>query len=224
MAEESGRAFANLSEMRMQPSPMMSPEQAAAYRMFMLRANATPTGSPVTANLQGTYLSGPQGSQLMLDPSVSANLGDALTVGGGYRTGPMGGVHGRAEIKLPAGLRALLEGSKSGQRAAVAAPVAGGELSATLARMSGQGGMPAQMQGRVGYRIPFAEGGPVRKASGGLSRVNESGNYTKPGMRKRLFNSIKARAVQGTGAGQWSARKAQLLAKSYKEKGGDYTD
>ena len=65
---------------------------------------------------------------------------------------------------------------------------------------------------------------PVRKASGGLSRVNESGNYTKPGMRKRLFNSIKARAVQGTGAGQWSARKAQLLAKSYKEKGGGYKD
>jgi hypothetical protein len=69
-----------------------------------------------------------------------------------------------------------------------------------------------------------ARGGPIRKASGGLSRVNESGNYTKPGMRKQLFNSIKARAVQGTGAGQWSARKAQLLAKSYKEKGGGYTD
>jgi hypothetical protein len=69
-----------------------------------------------------------------------------------------------------------------------------------------------------------ASGGPVLKASGGLSRVNESGNYTKPGMRKRLFNSIKARAVQGTGAGQWSARKAQLLAKAYREKGGGYTD
>tara|TARA_R110000868_G_scaffold57531_5_gene177634 strand:- start:332 stop:2377 length:2046 start_codon:yes stop_codon:yes gene_type:complete len=69
-----------------------------------------------------------------------------------------------------------------------------------------------------------SHGGPIRKASGGLSRVNESGNYTKPGMRKQLFNSIKARAVQGTGAGQWSARKAQLLAKSYKEKGGGYKD
>ena len=69
-----------------------------------------------------------------------------------------------------------------------------------------------------------SSGGPIRKASGGLSRVNEAGNYTKPGMRKQLFNSIKARAVQGTGAGQWSARKAQLLAKSYKEKGGGYKD
>jgi hypothetical protein len=56
------------------------------------------------------------------------------------------------------------------------------------------------------------------------SRVNEAGNYTKPDLRKRLFNSIKARATQGTGAGQWSARKAQLLAKSYKAKGGGYAD
>ena len=56
------------------------------------------------------------------------------------------------------------------------------------------------------------------------SRVNEAGNYTKPGMRKKMFNSIKARAIQGTGAGQWSARKAQLLAKNYKAKGGGYAD
>ena len=60
----------------------------------------------------------------------------------------------------------------------------------------------------------YAEGG----------RVNEAGNYTKPGMRKSLFESIKSRAVQGTGAGQWSARKAQLLAKQYKAKGGSYKD
>ena len=61
----------------------------------------------------------------------------------------------------------------------------------------------------------YAEGGKV-------SKVNEAGNYTKPGMRKSLFESIKSRAVQGTGAGQWSARKAQLLAKQYKAKGGGY--
>jgi hypothetical protein len=57
---------------------------------------------------------------------------------------------------------------------------------------------------------------------GGESKVNEAGNYTKPGMRESLFKSIKARAVQGTKAGQWSARKAQLLAKEYKAKGGGY--
>ncbi len=61
----------------------------------------------------------------------------------------------------------------------------------------------------------YAEGGKV-------SRVNEAGNYTKPGMRKSLFEKIKGQATQGTAAGQWSARKAQLLAKKYKEKGGGY--
>ena len=52
--------------------------------------------------------------------------------------------------------------------------------------------------------------------------VNKAGNYTKPSMRKALFNKIKSSATQGTGAGQWSARKAQMLAKEYKAKGGGY--
>jgi hypothetical protein len=56
------------------------------------------------------------------------------------------------------------------------------------------------------------------------SKVNAAGNYTKPEMRKKLFNEIKASATQGTAAGQWSARKSQLLAKKYKEKGGGYRD
>lgn len=56
------------------------------------------------------------------------------------------------------------------------------------------------------------------------SKVNAAGNYTKPGMRKALFEKIKASSVQGTAAGQWSARKAQLLAKQYKAKGGGYRD
>jgi hypothetical protein len=68
-------------------------------------------------------------------------------------------------------------------------------------------------------------GEPIRTfKKGGESKVNQAGNYTKPGMRKKLFESIKARAVQGTGAGQWSARKSQLLAKEYKRRGGGYRD
>lgn len=59
-------------------------------------------------------------------------------------------------------------------------------------------------------------------AEGGQSKVNQAGNYTKPGMRKKLFEQIKSSATQGTGAGQWSARKAQLLAKKYKAAGGGY--
>jgi hypothetical protein len=62
----------------------------------------------------------------------------------------------------------------------------------------------------------YADGGKVK------SRVNEAGNYTKPELRKRIFEQIKAQAVQGTKAGQWSARKAQLLAKRYKDAGGGY--
>ena len=53
--------------------------------------------------------------------------------------------------------------------------------------------------------------------------VNAAGNYTRPRMRKALLNTIKAANVQGTAAGKWSARKAQLLAKQYKAKGGGYT-
>jgi len=54
--------------------------------------------------------------------------------------------------------------------------------------------------------------------------VNVAGNYTKPDMRKRIVSSVKAAAVQGTGAGKWSARKAQLVAKRYKDAGGGYRD
>jgi hypothetical protein len=53
------------------------------------------------------------------------------------------------------------------------------------------------------------------------STVNKAGNYTKPSMRKRLFEKIKS-GTKGGKAGQWSARKAQLLAKEYKSKGGGY--
>jgi hypothetical protein len=60
----------------------------------------------------------------------------------------------------------------------------------------------------------YAEGGTV----------NEAGNYTKPDLRKRIVSQVKAAATHGTGAGQWSARKAQLVAKKYKDAGGGYRD
>ena len=55
-------------------------------------------------------------------------------------------------------------------------------------------------------------------------KVNAAGNYTKPGLRKKIVNQVKAAATHGTGAGQWSARKAQLVAKKYKAAGGGYRD
>ena len=60
----------------------------------------------------------------------------------------------------------------------------------------------------------YAEGG----------KVNAAGNYTKPSLRKKIVSQVKAAATQGTGAGQWSARKAQLVAKKYKASGGGYRD
>jgi len=68
-------------------------------------------------------------------------------------------------------------------------------------------------------RSYYKAGGSVKKKS--KSRVNEAGNYTKPGMRKRLFEAIKA-GSEGGKPGQWSARKAQLLALRYKKAGGGY--
>jgi hypothetical protein len=59
---------------------------------------------------------------------------------------------------------------------------------------------------------------PTKKTK---SRVNEAGNYTKPGLRKQLFNKIKA-GSKGGDPGEWSARKAQLLATEYKKAGGGY--
>ena len=53
------------------------------------------------------------------------------------------------------------------------------------------------------------------------SKVNAAGNYTKPEMRKRLFSKIKA-GTKGGDPGEWSARKAQLLASQYKKAGGGY--
>jgi hypothetical protein len=70
----------------------------------------------------------------------------------------------------------------------------------------------------VNYTKRFSEGGKTK------SKVNEAGNYTKPELRKRIFNSVKAAAIVGTGAGQWSARKAQVMAKRYKAAGGGYRD
>lgn len=64
----------------------------------------------------------------------------------------------------------------------------------------------------------LAEGGMAKKKS----TVNAAGNYTKPELRKKIVSQVKSAATQGTGAGEWSARKAQLVAKKYKAAGGGY--
>ena len=85
-------------------------------------------------------------------------------------------------------------------------------------------GMGAIAPSKVPKLIKKRDGNEPVKVFKQGGKVNEAGNYTKPGLRKRIFNSVKAAAVQGTGAGQWSARKAQLVAKKYKAAGGGYKD
>ena len=89
--------------------------------------------------------------------------------------------------------------------------------------------MPSRGMGAIrSSKMPKATTG-VRKdgdeftmyKEGGESRVNEAGNYTKPGMRKSIFERIKA-GGKGGAPGQWSARKAQMLAQQYKKAGGGY--
>jgi len=89
----------------------------------------------------------------------------------------------------------------------------GGELKAPPNK--GASMLPKRVRNEMGF---------MKKGGKAKSKVNASGNYTKPELRKRIFNSVKAAAVQGTGAGKWSARKAQLMAKRYKEAGGGYKD
>ena len=63
----------------------------------------------------------------------------------------------------------------------------------------------------------------LKKKKKKKSTVNQAGNYTNPGMRKRIFQRIKA-GSKGGRAGQWAARKAQMLAAAYKKAGGGYRD
>ena len=76
---------------------------------------------------------------------------------------------------------------------------------------------PARTKAKPTRKVSLAKGGAPQSKS----RVNEAGNYTKPGMRKRQFSRIKA-GGKGGAPGQWSARKAQMLASAYKKAGGGY--
>lgn len=83
-------------------------------------------------------------------------------------------------------------------------------------------GMGAIKKSKVPKIIKKKDGNaPVEVFKEG-GKVNAAGNYTKPELRKRIVSQVKAAATHGTGAGQWSARKAQLVAKKYKAAGGGY--
>jgi hypothetical protein len=107
------------------------------------------------------------------------------------------------------------EGGRVGLYANIAAKRARGEKM----RSAGSAGAPKKSDFvNAAKTASYAEGGKTK------STVNSAGNYTKPGLRKRIFNAVKAEATAGTGAGQWSARKAQMVAQRYKKAGGGYRD
>ena len=100
----------------------------------------------------------------------------------------------------------------------------GGGVKNPMAKELGQGKFrPSVVKPKKGKGSYTRKNKVASYKSGGetKSRVNESGNYTNPGMRKRLFNRIKA-GGKGGAPGQWSARKAQMLASAYKKAGGRY--
>jgi len=111
------------------------------------------------------------------------------------------------------------------------AKMAGGGLYANIAakkqRIASGSGEKMRSAGRKGAPKSSDFANAAKTASykeGGKSTVNAAGNYTKPELRKRIFNDVKSEATAGTGAGQWSARKAQVVAKRYKDAGGGYRD
>jgi hypothetical protein len=119
---------------------------------------------------------------------------------------PLGGMMTKQQKALIGQLSATKQLDKdSSIRAYLNGALSKREGSSPQANLSGIG---------VEYRRTFAKGGGV----------NAAGNYTKPTLRKKIVSQVKAAATQGTGAGQWSARKAQLVAKKYKAAGGGYRD
>jgi len=111
------------------------------------------------------------------------------------------------------------------------AKMAGGGLYANIAakkqRIASGSGEKMRSAGSKGAPKSSDFANAAKTASykdGGKSTVNAAGNYTKPELRKRIFNDVKSEATAGTGAGQWSARKAQVVAKRYKDAGGGYRD
>jgi uncharacterized membrane protein YebE (DUF533 family) len=101
--------------------------------------------------------------------------------------------------------------------------------SGSLPRLAGYAAGPIAGEWYRNYKSKkdAEEAANEAKAKGGMKqggKVNAAGNYTKPSLRKSIVSQVKSAAVQGTGAGQWSARKAQLVAKKYKAAGGGYKD
>ncbi len=218
--------------MPMAPQPQMpQPQQAMQPQMPQPMPQMAPQGMP-QAMPQG--MGSAMGSPQMGAPARFAKGGFAVkkAEGGGAWTrkegkNPEGGLNAKGRASLKAQGQDIKPPVSAKQ--AKKSPKAAARRKSFCARMGGMEGPMKDEKGRPTRKALAlrkwdckAEGGMVEGyAEGGQSRVNEAGNYTKPGMRKSLFESIKA-GGSGGAPGQWSARKAQMLAKQYKAKGGGY--
>lgn len=203
---------------------------------FNVGAGVDPQGQ--FSGAQAEYQRGPFSANVGVQPGGGVSGGlqyrQPFKKGGGVWTrkegqNPEGGLNAKGRASLRAQGQDIKPPVSAKQ--AAKSPKSAARRKSFCARMGGMEGPMKDESGKPTRKALAlrkwdckAQGGMVEAyAEGGQSRVNEAGNYTKPGMRKSLFNSIKA-GGKGGAPGQWSARKAQMLAQQYKAKGGGYRD
>jgi hypothetical protein len=203
---------------------------------FNVGAGVDPQGQ--FSGAQAEYQRGPFSANVGVQPGGGVSGGlqyrQPFKKGGGVWTrkegkNPEGGLNAKGRASLRAQGQDIKPPVSAKQ--AAKSPKSAARRKSFCARMGGMEGPMKDESGKPTRKALAlrkwdckAQGGMVEGyAEGGQSRVNEAGNYTKPGMRKSLFESIKA-GGKGGAPGQWSARKAQMLAQQYKANGGGYRD
>jgi hypothetical protein len=220
MQPQMAQMGAQMGQMR----PQMPQMGAPLGQMGAMRPPMAPQMGPPLRFKRGGHVSG---DDFAVKRDEYASGGGAWTRKEGKN--PEGGLNAKGRASLKAQGQDIKPPVSAKQ--AKKSPKAAARRKSFCARMGGMEGPMKDEKGRPTRKALAlrkwdckAQGGMVEGyAEGGESRVNEAGNYTKPGMRKSLFNSIKA-GGKGGAPGQWSARKAQMLAREYKAKGGGYRD
>ena len=154
-------------------------------------------------------------SRSQMGSQLTGNRMPIRKVPGGYKWGSQGKVYKTRAGAERQAAAAYASGYKKSDKKSAGGFVSTGNDAADLAMLRSARNIDDGTGGRGATKMK--RGGKTK------SRVNEAGNYTKPSMRKRLFEEIKA-GGKGGKPGQWSARKAQMLAKRYKDSGGGYRD
>jgi len=169
-------------------------------------------------SLQG-YLDGGLNKRGPNVKGFGVNLTHRFAKGGAVKAAG-GGLYANIAAKK----KRIAEGSGEKMRSAgsAGAPKKSDFVDAAKTAKLAAGGLAQQAATAIAMKAKGVK--PKKMAEGGKSTVNSAGNYTKPELRKRIFNAVKAEATAGTGAGEWSARKAQMVAQRYKKAGGGYRD